>query len=236
MIENVSIIITTFDRPRSLNTLLRSIKEHLPVPSRNVLIVNNGQEPISRQYGRVINLPYDAGISACRNAGIAECATQWALIMEDDFCAHAETSIQAMIDTAHRGKACVVGGKVLKPTGEHIKYEFTHKLDEGALHLYPIDYNLPCPPCGVISNYMLIEREAAIACPWDNEQKVIEHLDFFLSASQAGLKVAWCSDSSILHRKFSGPGMNRKEGSNTTFYWNRFFTKWGIDKIESHPA
>ena len=245
MINNVNIIITTFDRQSALCALLASITKFIPIPEENIIVVNNGNykvfyesPPEIEQFlpscHTVIELPFDAGISASRNKGIELCKENWALIMEDDFCAHEGTNVEAMLETAQRSKADIVGGKVLKPTGEHIQYEFTYRLGDRILHLYPIDYDLEFSLCDIVSNWMLIKREVAIRCPWDNEQKVIEHLDFFLSASQKNCRVAWCNESSILHRKFSGPGINRKPENIVGFYWNRFFKKWDINNIIEH--
>jgi len=89
----------------------------------------------------------------------------------------------------------------------------------------------------IVSNFMLLNRDFALRCPWDNRLKRKEYLDFFIGAKQGGGRVGWTGFSEIIHRKSSFLPMrgNKKapeEIKPAYYYWNLFLSLRGINRVE----
>jgi len=102
MLEDVTIIIKTFERYESLNYLLASIaKMNLPCP---IIIADDSKtsyrDDIESRYGHLIKkyitLPFDSGASKGRNVLVDNVHTKYFLLCEDDFIFDKRTNLKFM--------------------------------------------------------------------------------------------------------------------------------------------
>ncbi len=102
MLQNVTIIIKTFERYASLDALLSSISSlNLPCP---VIVAddskNKYEAEIQRQHGDIvakyISLPFNSGVAAGRNALLENVETDYFVLCEDDFIFDGRTNLAFM--------------------------------------------------------------------------------------------------------------------------------------------
>ena len=93
MLERVTFGITSFERPQLLERLVGSIKERYP--KARILVADNGRRKASLPGDvRVLNLEFDSGLSAARNALLDNMETEFLLLLEEDFLFTDETRIE----------------------------------------------------------------------------------------------------------------------------------------------
>ena len=104
MLENVSIVIKTFEHFESLNYLLSSIdKKNIPSP---VIIADDSKSPykdaIEKKYGQLIQeyivLPFDSGASKGRNVLLSNVHTKYFVLCEDDFIFEERTNLEFLLN------------------------------------------------------------------------------------------------------------------------------------------
>ncbi len=82
----VTFIIKTHDRPQCLRKLLDSLR--LYYPTTHVLVADDGELSLrTRQHAssHIVELPYDVGLSAARNAMLERVKTPYFVTLDDDF-------------------------------------------------------------------------------------------------------------------------------------------------------
>lgn len=118
MPQNVTIIITMFERPWSLSELLASIDRlGLRCP---IIIADDSQhsykEQICTRHGRSIQkylrLPYKSGTSMGRNALLNEVQTDYFLLCEDDFLFDERSNLTLMQNILAQNDVDIIGGMV----------------------------------------------------------------------------------------------------------------------------
>lgn len=101
MYKDITILIKTFERPRNLMRLLRSIFIYYPYIS--VIIADDGHDA-QKNKKRILKkwnqqaitylvLPYDVGLSAGRNSALKHVDTKFFLLCDDDFVFDERTDI-----------------------------------------------------------------------------------------------------------------------------------------------
>lgn len=174
--ENITAIITTFNRPQSLDKLVNSIIFYYP--DLKIIIVDNGEkEPITK-YKNVdyYKIPFDSGLSFSRNYGVERVKTKYVLLLDDDFEFTENTKPEKMLEVAEKGFD-FVGGNVegldyhgiLERDGETLRYV---KGDRGELNGYKM--------FDLILNFFLARTDVLKNNKWNDELKLAEHTDFFL--------------------------------------------------------
>ena len=126
MLENVTIIIKTFERKKCLEKLLDSIeKMTFPCP---VLIADDSELPykddIEQKYGSLVTdyiiLPFDSGLSKGRNALVDQVKTDYFLLCDDDFVFDQRTDLIFMMNILENTEVDLLGGVLydLLPSNE----------------------------------------------------------------------------------------------------------------------
>jgi len=143
----------------------------------------------------IVELPFDCGISAARNALIARASEPYVLICDDDFIFTAENGIFAArsIFDAHPD-ICIVGGRLkefaylgdgtARSSGEQAPaHNFIHDSGLQVLIKYPISLLRPEPivhrdrrayACDMVLNFCLIHKELIVdrGFRWDERIKI----------------------------------------------------------------
>ena len=206
-IDEVTFGITAFERPALLRQLLESIFRFYP--TAKVVVANNGR-PLTEMPDRVrvVDLPFDSGLSASRNALIDACETEFLLILEDDFRFLPETDIAAMLavmdDDPWIG---VVGGCVLSQNQRMTAYALDIEVCRGVMRVreathrvHITDGGLPYRLCDMVWNFALFRRDMLREHRWIDALKVGEHCPYFYEVKLAGRwRVAYTSASKLHH-------------------------------------
>ena len=185
-LSDVSIIVTSFLRPGCLFECLDGLDKNLP--ECPVIVVDDSGIDMPS----AIQLPFDSGLSAKRNAGVAACETPFLLMIHDDqnlgspearegverllFALERDPSIDV---AAGRNNGVVYEGFLEYKPGEYIKE--TRLQCDGSSYRYKVD---------IAGNYFMARTERVV--PWDNRMKITgEHGDWYLSMKEAGRCVVW---------------------------------------------
>lgn len=203
--EEVSLIIKTFERPRTLERLLRSILSS-PAADCNVLISDDSRHPIrsdlfSRENIQYFKLPYDSGLSYGRNYLVEHVDTPYTVLLDDDFFFIPATRLEIFLDIVKHKGFDLVAGKYDGPEfgpGYGI-IELADKNLSIKMGASPRDMLNGLPVYDMANNFFLAKTETLRDIPWDNRFKIYgEHTDFFYRYS-AKYKVTFTDEVLIGH-------------------------------------
>jgi len=116
MLENVTILIKTYERYESLNYLLSSIaRMNLHC---HVMIADDSKTPyrdsIQKKYGGLVDkyivLPFDSGLSKGRNVLVRNASTKYFLLCEDDFIFDDRTNLELLLECLENTDVELLGG------------------------------------------------------------------------------------------------------------------------------
>lgn len=108
----VTAIIKTFERPRSLDRLVRSIRRRYP--ALRVIVGDDSMNPYPRGDVEYVRLPVDIGVAAGRNALLELVQTPYFVSLDDDFALTDETRLELLLETLERHDAAVVAGDLVE--------------------------------------------------------------------------------------------------------------------------
>lgn len=203
-LNDVTIIITSFLRHGFLLECIQGIRMQLK--DAKVIIVDDGNlmgSPFGNNLASIpnvslIHLPFDSGLSAKRNAAMAQVTTPYVLMGSDDFDFsdwNAREGVERMhsilkqhpeIDlVGGRHNSVPYEGNLEYVQGEYIK---EHRVKSNDL-FYPVD--LTC-------NYWMARSDRIKNIPWNDRMKIGgEHGDWFLELKHRGIKVVACPSANI---------------------------------------
>ena len=227
--KDLTAIITTFNRPKSLLKLIKSIRKYYnDLPIIVVDNGNNGKNRIRMHGVSYYKIPFDSGLSFSRNFAIPKVKTKYILLLDDDFEFVSKTRIDKLLDIAKENDFDIVGGSVeglnyngiLELDGNVLRYI---KGDRGRINDYPL-YDM-------VLNFFVgkVESIKKNGC-WDEELKLGEHTDFFLRAKQHNLKITFEPSVLVKHNHDRGEEY-LKFRSRSNQYVQMFMRKNGISKI-----
>jgi len=241
--SNVTAIIKTFKRNLYLENCLSSLRQSYP--TIKIIVVDDSYDPsdpqpsghLAQRYGaRFIPIDKDAGLCAGRNRGLAEVQTDYVLIGDDDFT-YRKTCLEPllkMMDIADiAGGAVSLNGKI-----QHYEAMFWEDT-RMVMHYLPLglqilDYQgVKYQPAHLVLNFFIGRTDIVRQVEWDPSIKIMfEHEDFFLRASELGVKAVYCPDSWVVHK-----GLEIEDSKEyIQKRWDlrgklRFFEKWGFSMI-----
>ena len=208
--RRVTISVTTFDRPAHLERCLASIQElHGNVKT---IVADNGRLPAPRSRSEVsyLDLPFDVGLAASRNAIVDALATEYLLVMEDDMACTRQTTIERLVEILDERPeiGCVAGAlDEGDPKREsHPLLDFS--ISDGQLRLSrsrdTSQYRLACGASyrlgHMVPNFFLARREFLADHRWDAAYKLWEHVPYFWEVHRAGgWLVAQCDAVRVFH-------------------------------------
>lgn len=235
--ENVTAIVKTFLRDEYLEVCLKSLRE--TYPKIRILVADDGRlthaktAMVHRYANEYYKMPFDSGIPKGRNFLIDKVKTKYVLIGDDDFKYDPQTGVEKMVDTLEqRTDIDIVGGRV-REKGEVKNYQGSFYDDPTHLRFVPITSDCVVT-CDFVFNFFLARTRRIRDVGWDeNIYVAYEHSDFFLSAKQHGLTVAYHPYVIVEHR----PPVNLAHREEYATYRNRksdkeyWFKKHGYDYV-----
>lgn len=207
-------IIKTFQRPQCLDRLIRSIRTYYP--ELRIIVGDDGFEPSLRSDVEYVRLPVDIGTSAGRNALLERVTTPFYLLLDDDVEFRAETDVRKLARLVADGTLDLAAGDCvrvkrkffvlkLRPQPFHGLFEFRH--DELRLVAGSLGEGRGFTLCDITHNFYVARKDAVQAIGgWDSDLKTNEHIEFFVRARRAGLRVGFCPDVVIWHWNARPPG------------------------------
>jgi len=248
--NSLTVLITTYNRQRALESLLVSMDQHWKHPANRIIVIDDGTIPISKASKSANKYVYlrteNFGISCARNVGLMNCSTPYFLLLEDDFLFTDETQIDRLFhQVAIRGDD--VCGGLVKTNGEPRNCTFLFNIYGNVLYknLVPIPIEDPdCPypiamPVSMTPNFfigsklsLMGETWNCMGGPWDEQFITEEHDDFFMNARENRLRVSWVPSCCVEHRPIKSSEYRRYRNNLAPIMRERFMQKWGLSKVE----
>jgi glycosyltransferase involved in cell wall biosynthesis len=110
ILPDVTIIIKTFERPRALDSLIKSIYKFYS--NINILVADDSRNPVIREDVDYYTMPFNSGLSAGRNLLLDQINTPYFLLLDDDFIFNNETKIEELKKVLQKGFD-IVGGNII---------------------------------------------------------------------------------------------------------------------------
>jgi len=244
-----SIAFVTMDRPTAAQRFVRSARRVFPDVPIYVADQSAVPGPMLEFYAAervtVLPMPFDAGLSASRNALVDAMDVDYFALCDDDFVLGPATSFASAAEVLEEDRGLgVVGGMLheLDRSGERIRnWEmfFDHDDHHGRFTATPI-YNYPALArrvagrtiyaCDAVLNFAMFRMAMfADGLRWDARIKINgEHEDFYLALKKRShYGVAYFPGMAALHQPVQGHGRyatlrSRGEGRRA------FMDKWGL--------
>ena len=235
----LTLLVKTFLRDPYLFKCIESFRDHYPdVP---IVVADDGEHTDEKRNLPVtyLELPFDSGVPHGRNTGVGHVETEFVLVVDDDTYFTGTERLDEMEKLLEI--ADVVCG-TSHVAGRETHYEGFLRIDGSTLHMTPTtgpvrEYkDVRYIECDLALNLTMARTETLREHPWDTEFKVAyEHLDWFLAAQRAGLKVLYAPDSRFAHRpEVEGLDMARYMRFRWRKPWrDRFFRKWGLETVRN---
>lgn len=208
--DNISILIKTFQRPRSLNRTIKSIRRFYP--NLAILVADDSREPtpVEDRSVQVYRLPFDSGISRGRNLLLSKTETDLIFLMDDDVCFTRKTNLSKMREILEKYDFDILGCLFYERSMRKkelfrcklVDFNGNLVLEDGVLK-YLKEYHEKTEEyisCDLILNIFLAKTESIKAIGgWDEALKIGEHAEFFIRAKSAGLKVGYTPLAEVRH-------------------------------------
>lgn len=216
MIDNLDIVIKSFNRQHAIDRIVRSW--NVKYPDLSLIIVDDSTidmdfSGLLYSNHRIIKTPKcDMGISFGRNFGALHCKKEFILFLEDDFVLTEETNLEKMLKLFQiDDKVGIVIGTTNafnRRTPYHgglisIQNGICYKIcNDGIFNSFnSIKYKY----CNLGVNFMIIKKAVLSDVSWDNNLKVAEHLDFYIQLKKSGWKALFTPDVIIEHHHYDTP-------------------------------
>lgn len=206
-LSQVTAIIKTFHRPRSLDRLIRSIRRFYPKLA--IAVADDGFTPTPKRDVDYLRLATDVGLSAGRNALIRHIRTPYFLLLDDDLEFTRETRIERLFNLVAGGVADIAGGdyyrckrKLLFVRSWWQPYHGNFHFQDGNLRLVRESESSDSgyQRCDLVHNFFVARTADVLSLGgWDEELKLNEHVEFFVRAYRGGMRVAYFPDVIVRH-------------------------------------
>lgn len=198
----VTAIIKTFERQDRCTSLIESIRR--AYPDLPIVVVDDSRTPGDYPGCKVLRLPFDSGLSAGRNAGLAAVKTDYTLLLDDDLLFETRTDLGGALAILENHPAIDLLSGIVLDLPLRIVHDFRTAdiYPTGAEALIPQGTRIgPAEVMDKLPNFFLARTEALRKVGWDPELKLLEHADFFtrakgvvVSAEWSGWRVLHCRD------------------------------------------
>jgi glycosyltransferase involved in cell wall biosynthesis len=213
--KDVTIVVTHFARPDSLEIFLKSVRKFYP--KIQIIISDNGRLSedmliLANKYlARWLKLPFNCGANTARSAGLGEVKTDYAVLCEDDMEFSKETDLEAFRNVLERdGSVGLVGGAVRRKgrlgiVGARLEIDREKSVfyrDKGKHPDFNIANGTPYFYCDYVRMFFM--KRVGMWIPWEEElyPSSGSHISIMIKLKEAGLyKLAFTFDCEVLHHK-----------------------------------
>jgi glycosyltransferase involved in cell wall biosynthesis len=181
--EKLTAVIKTFERPKVLERLVKSLRKMYP--GMRVIVVDDSREPVELEGVDTIVMPYDSGVSAGRNEALKLVETPYLMLLDDDFIFHRYTKVEPVLKKLEDlPEVDIVGGEV-------VYLPFYRTIDYTQAGLHPTNAPSAVVPGTLlggmavhdkVANFYIGRTESIRKIAWDPMIKRLDHADFFTRA------------------------------------------------------
>ena len=199
--DKLTAVIKTFERPKTLRRLLKSIRALYP--GLRIIVVDDSKAPVESAGVETLTLPYDSGVSVGRNAALERVTTDYLLLLDDDFIFNRHTRVLPVLRKLEQHTEIdIIGGDV-------IYLPFYRRIDYQQATLYPTNATPVIEPGSEIGGLVIMDKVANFYIArtaslrrirWDPLLKRMEHADFFTRAKGV-LVTAFDKEFRTLHAR-----------------------------------
>jgi len=244
--DDLTVCITAFNRPECLEHLVESIRARYP--TLPILVADNGWEPADLSGWsnvELIDVAWDCGLSACRNALAAACSTEFLVLAEEDFVFDDRTDLEPALRVIRQAPSMgMIGGSLETDRQmQHYARNFRREIvAEGeALRAVPAGGPMRTTSgvrwrgCDMVFNWGILRTEMAREIGWDEDLKLAEHVDFFYRLADTGWEVAHTPELIARHER-QEPGEYRKWRQRAAEFLEVFRDKHDLCRFEHTAA
>jgi len=246
-------MVKTIARPRCLLRLLESLRNFYPDTS--VVVADDGRPEDQEQSMKVcmefdaefVSYIFNSGAPACYNDMVKNFVkTEYVCLLDDDFVFTEQSRIEDLLVWVQAGVFDVMGGCVVARGSManfigNLRYTKTQVVFE-RMFAGMTDAQKGPLQADVIPNFWAAETDALKAVPWDGEQKVFRHLDWFMYAKYVcpgeymrkapALRVGYLNTVRIDHQhQQSGTYYEDLRHGAIPEYRQRFCKKWDVHEV-----
>jgi len=226
----IAFCIKTFERPKQVERLVRSIKEFYP--KAHIYIVDDSKEPMKGSFP----MEFDSGLSAGRNLLIRNTKEPYLLFLDDDFVFTKDTKVEKLVELLEKNPEFGIMGGAMRQDGVIRHYEGYLKFDGEKMicnkNTIPREDFIET---GLILNFFLARREVFDSVRWDSDLKLAEHADFFLRLSYTKWKVGYYDGVIVEHKPFKN-GEYNKFRNRGEFFTKMMMYKRGLKEIVGYDG
>ena len=238
IIDSITAIVKTFERPDSLINLIKSIQKYYP--DLKVIVIDDSKFPMKHSLPKKINYfhtKYDIGTAAGRNIGIENCQSEYCLILDDDFHFTKYTNIERLVRTLQVTNFDIISGRVLDFPFYDRCYEGTFEVKDdefiinvGNNHGYQYQF----AKYDIVKNFFCAKTKVIKNIKWDPYLRLADHEDFFIRCKQFQLNITQDPKTIIYHFPIRSKEYNK---IRLRVYQDRirFKTKYNFSKITVVP-
>ena len=211
LISEVTCVIKSFRRPKSLEKLYKSIRDFYP--NIKIVVVDDSGfdfEPLTKSMKKawdndenlVIDLaPFDIGLSAGRNRALQLVETPFFVLLDDDFSFLKETKLETFLEYIKTYNLDLLGGCLLEGKAIRGMYK-TMELRDGILYNHTAFYKKHDDKVYItdkVYNFFMARTATIKSVGWDNRLKLCEHTHFFLKCKTKNLSIGFTPHVLIQH-------------------------------------
>jgi|ERR1041384_167543 hypothetical protein len=222
-LNDVTVVIKTFNRREALLALITSIKQFYP--TLHIIVADDSTLDYRPVEGvEYYKLPADVGLSAGRNFLVSKVKTEFTLLLDDDHIFDAQTKIELLLAALGDGFDLASGrsgGKdycgVMKLRNNMLRYL---RRSRGSLNGRPI-YDITW-------NFFVARTAKLRLVKWDESLCLAEHSDWFLRAKDAKLLVTHVPEVNIQHSHALDSITYKNYRRRAIYYAIKFFEKYDL--------
>lgn len=197
--ESVTAIVKTFERPKELKRLIKSIRRFFP--NMHIIVVDDSRKPGKIDGVVCIEMSYDSGVSAGRNMAVSQVDTKYLLLLDDDFVFCRKTDLEPAVRKMDKhADVDIMGGEVLTlPLYTRSRYE------KDSLHPTTREATMPDSSSiggmavqDKVANFYIAKTASIKRVGWDARIKRLDHADFFTRAKGV-LTTVFNPEFKVLH-------------------------------------
>jgi hypothetical protein len=183
LLDRLTAVVKTFERPRALDRLLSSIRRLYPL--LRVIVVDDSRRPVPAQGVRTVVLPFDSGVSAGRREGLRHVTTEYMLVLDDDYVFYRHTDlVRSLRVMGSWPEIDILGGQVVG-----LPFYTTVDYSRATLHQTEAKPTMPqgsriggLPVYDKVPNFIIGRTERVRLIDWTPSLKRMDHTDFFTRA------------------------------------------------------
>ena len=250
IMEEITFVIKTLERPYCVLRLVKSILKYYP--DAKILIADDSEQSckkaIAKKYAdnniAVFELPHDCGLSYGRNFLVDKVKTEYFVLLDDDFVFDCHTDISAGLNVLKEKDLDIAGGYFrnypkrdfrfdsLKYTARLLirgvrKYNYIGFVAESPDEVSVKYYTNRFPAferVDIVHNFFIAKTNVIRdRCRWDDAIKIHEHTPFFIKAKRQGLKVGFTDSMSVQHKPIRTKKYNQYRARNYIRDWMKLY-------------